>query len=200
MSSRIFPYYRIFMSIIVIVLVLVVLKYIFNDEESLSEELPILGTVSPFEFVNQDNKSFGHLQLNGKISVVDFIFTRCKGPCPVMADHMSQLYNIYRYNPHIQFISISVEPDYDSVTVLKKYATKQGVTDIRWIFLRGDIEEVVALSEESFMLSADDLPGMHSTKFVLVDQERNIRAYYDGTGSLTVKIIQKSISQLLEEE
>lgn len=161
-----------------------------------TEKLPLFGELPEFQFIDQTEKPFGKTDLLGKTSVVDFIFTRCKGPCPVMAVNMGQLYREYATDNRIQFVSISVEPEYDTPEVLTQYADLQGVTDDRWRFLIAQIEDVVLLSELGFKLAADDLPGAHSTRFVLVDTLAQIRGYYSGTDTASVAMIKADISKL----
>ncbi|MEW5702319.1 MAG: SCO family protein [Candidatus Zixiibacteriota bacterium] len=140
--------------------------------------LPVLGQVPEFTFTERSGETFGRRDLMGKISVVDFIFTRCPGICPIMSGRMSRLYRQFAQHREIQFVSISVDPDYDSLPVLRAYAERQGVTDNRWLFLRGPIDEVIQLSEKGFMLPLDEPPAGHSSKFVLVDAAGQIRGYY----------------------
>jgi protein SCO1/2 len=199
MQYKIFPYYKIFISIIIITLILVSANYL-NKGDIFSKKPPVLGTINPFELTDNNGETFGLNRLKNKISIVDFIFTRCMGPCPIMTDHMGSLYNQYSNNKNIQFVSITVDPDYDSINVLQSYAKDNSVTDNRWLFLHGDIKDIIELSEKSFMLSADDLPAMHSTKFVLVDRDAQIRGYYDGTDSQSAVTIHETINLLLEDQ
>lgn len=161
-----------------------------------TEELPLFGELPEFRFIDQTNTMFGKSDLLGKISVVDFIFTRCKGPCPIMAINMGQLYREYATDNRIQFVSISVEPSHDTPEVLTLYANAQSVNDTRWKFLNASIEQVIELSVTGFKLAADDLPAAHSTRFVLVDTLAQIRGYYSGTDSASVALILADISKL----
>ena len=188
---------------IIIAVVLILLAggaYLVIDKADQSRsQLPVLGTVPEFNFINYDGKEFDRNDLNDKISVVDFIFTRCKGPCPTMSGYMEELYKKYENSDVVQFVSISVDPDYDSLNVLMQYADDHGVTDDRWKFLHSDIESVKNLCEGGFMLAADDLPGAHSTKFVLVDRQGQIRGYYSGTDEASIKILTTNINSLIKE-
>jgi protein SCO1/2 len=158
--------------------------------------LPVLGQVPEFAFVERSGQPFGRHDLEGKISVVDFIFTRCPGPCPIMADRMSRLYRLFARHPEVQFVSITVDPEYDSLPVLREYAERQGVTDNRWAFLLGPIDEVVRLSEKGFMLPLDEAPTGHSTKFALVDAAGQIRGYYDSDADDKQLLLQYHIHAL----
>ena len=162
-------------------------------------ELPVLAAVPKFELAERNGTFFGSQELHGKVSVVDFIFTNCQGPCPIMADNMSELYRAFAGSNKVQFVSISVDPARDSLTVLQEYALRQGVTDTRWVFLRGDLDTIKWLSESGFMLAADELPAMHSIKFVLVDDKGQIRGYYSGTDNASVNILKTHINELVED-
>lgn len=184
----------------VVVVMAGVAYMVINKADMSRTELPYLGRVPDFDFVNQDNQPVSLNSLKGKITVVDFIFTRCKGPCPLMATNMSDLYNYFTDEHPVQFMSVSVDPEFDSLSVLKDYAEENNVSDNRWFFLHGTIENVIALCEGGFMLAADDLPGNHSTKFILVDKQGMIRAYYDGLDVEAVNALKADIVRLMAEK
>ena len=95
---------------------------VIRTAEKSRDTLPMLGMVPPFEGVNQDGTPFGLPSLRGKISVVDFIFTNCPGICPAMSGNMADLYNSFASENQIQFVSISVDPDRDTLAALQEYA------------------------------------------------------------------------------
>lgn len=135
----------------------------------------------------------------GKVTVLDFMFTRCAGPCPIMSSHMKELYHLYQHYPEIQFLSITVDPEFDSIPVLHDFGRAKGVNDNRWQFLHGEIDQIVAVSEQGFHLAAEDLPGMHSTKFVLIDSQGRIRGYYSGTDPSSINVLKTHIKALYRQ-
>jgi len=161
--------------------------------------LPVLGTLPEFEFTERSGVNFGLENMRGKINVVDFFFSNCHGPCPIMAGYMNSLYQLYESSDRIQFVSISVDPERDSLMRLQEYAHEVGVIDFRWLFLNAPIEDVVELSEKGFMIAAEDLPGNHSTKFVLVDHLGQIRGYYSGIDESSMKLLIEHIRVLGKE-
>ena len=171
---------------------------IFNTDGS-QEKLPVLGNITDFELTERSNNSFTRDDMLGKINVVNFFFTSCQGPCPVMAGNMSVLYKAFEADDRVQLVSISVDPATDSLPLLREYAQKQGVTDNRWLFVRGEQEDIIHISEKQFMLAADALPMMHSIKFVLVDELGQIRGYYTGTDSNSVDSLKADIKELLNK-
>ena len=159
--------------------------------------LPVLGDVPQFTFTERSGEPFGTKDFYGKISVVDFIFTSCPGVCPIMADRMQHLYDVYKNDPEVQFVSISVDPETDSLPVLRQYAIDHGVTDNRWLFLRGPIEQVLQVSEQGFKLPMGTLPAGHSSRFVLVDSKGQIRGYYSSDDDQSQLLLEHHIRALL---
>ncbi len=192
-----------FTRVIILIVVIIALAagawFVTRQAELSRSELPVLAELPDFQFTAQDGSFFARDSLLGHVSVVDFIFTRCKGPCPIMSGHMAQLYRVFADADQVRFVSITVDPDYDSLAVLRAYADDKGVTDSRWIFLWAPIDSVVWLSEQGFLLAAEDLPGAHTTKWALVDQDANIRGYYSGTDPASIEILKTHIVQLVKD-
>tara|TARA_B100001250_G_C19760190_1_gene772056 strand:- start:1006 stop:1578 length:573 start_codon:yes stop_codon:yes gene_type:complete len=162
-----------------------------------SYSLSTIKAVPQFSFFNQDGELVTENNLKGKISIIDFMFTNCPGPCPIMSNNMSELYKDYKKVNQVQFISITVDPDNDNILKLKKYANSYNVTDQRWQFLTSDINKIRDLKQNGFMLYAGELPQAHAIKFILVDQDGYIRKYYDGTDKASMAVLRKDINLLL---
>lgn len=182
---------------IVAVFVLAVAALVVIDlaEES-RRQIPVLGSVPDFTFTERSGTPFGKEQMTGKINIINFFFTSCKGPCPYMNTRMSELYRRYATTDLVQFVSISVDPETDSLSVLRDYAAEYGVTDYRWLFLRGAPDEVQTLAEEGFML-AGELPNLHSTKFILVDENAQIRGYYSTYDQASLDLLTVHVRELV---
>jgi protein SCO1 len=170
--------------------------FIIRSADHSRAPLPVLGTIPEFNALKQDGKLFNHHELLGKLTVVDFMFTSCRDACPIMSSNMADLYQRFKGDEAVQFVSISVDPARDSLSVLQKYATGFGVDNDQWVFLSLPIDEVIKLSETGFMLSASDLPEGHSSKFVLLDKEARIRAYYDGLDTASLMKLITDINRL----
>ena len=166
---------------------------------NLSHSLKNIKPVPNFSFMNQNGDSFTEKKLKNKISIVDFMFTNCPGPCPIMSNNMFKLYKSYGSINQVQFISITVDPDNDNISKLKQYAESYGVYDEKWQFLTSDLNEIKTLKQEGFMLYAGELPQAHAIKFILIDEKGNIRQYYDGTDDASIAVLRKDINLLLKE-
>ncbi|WP_456441131.1 SCO family protein [Caldithrix abyssi] len=178
-----------------LVILIIAMTVIQKAQNSLAN-LPRLYAVPEFTFVERSGQPFGLDQLKGKINVVDFIFTRCGGPCPLMGKSMSELYAAFSRSDKVQLVSITCDPDYDSLQVLQDYARELGVTDQRWVFVRGEKEEMKNLYEQGFKL-AGELPYDHSTKLILVDGEGWIRGYYDYDDPIDMDLLKQHIAALV---
>ena len=186
---------RTFVILIAVLGIIFAGKFLYKD--SVKQELPYFSTVPEFQFVTQDSLPFGLENMHGKVNVVDFMFTRCKGPCPIMVNMMGDLYSHFENQKMVQFVSVSVDPEYDTLLALQAYADKNGVDDDRWVFLSAPMPDIVKLCEQGFKLAADDLPGAHSTKFILVDSDGKIRGYYSGIDKEDIVKLQHDIESLL---
>ena len=162
------------------------------------DNIGIIGQVPSFSLTNFDGSVITENQLDDKISIVSFIFTQCEGACPIMSENMSILQERFASSNDIQFLSITTDPDYDTLDVLNDYSSSFSNNN-NWFFLRGDILDIIELSEQGFFLSAALLPAGHSTRLVLVDKELNIRKYYEGTIESNIFELQSDIVTLLNQ-
>jgi protein SCO1/2 len=143
-------------------------------------------TIPYFEFVNQDNKKVTRDDLLGSIYIADFFFVTCPTICPKMTTNMGYIQSKFADKKDLNFISITVNPEHDSVEVLKEYADKVHADTESWSFLTGDKEEIYDLAFKGFFVNADKddiAPGgfLHSQMLILVDRNGHIRGYFDGT-------------------
>ena len=176
------------------------LGFIVIDKATKSriDNIGIIGQVPSFSLTNFDGSIITEKQFNNKISIVSFIFTQCEGACPIMSENMSVLQGRFSSSDDIQFLSITTDPDYDTLEILNEYSSNYS-NNSNWFFLRGNILDIIELSEKGFFLSAALLPAGHSTRLVLVDKELNIRKYYEGTIESNIFELQSDIVTLLNQ-
>ncbi len=142
----------------------------------------IHGHAPDFTLKDTQGKPFGSSMLRGTVWVADFIFTSCAGQCPQMTNRMRLLQE--RLPQSVQLVSITVDPERDTPSVLARYASEYGAQPGRWHFLTGDKTAIQHLTMEGFHLGYADggpkeEPIIHSVRFILVDQQGEIRGYYD---------------------
>tara|TARA_B110000503_G_scaffold135754_1_gene216900 strand:+ start:100 stop:780 length:681 start_codon:yes stop_codon:yes gene_type:complete len=157
--------------------------------------------IADFELINQNGEIITNSNYKNKIYVADFFFTRCQTICIAMAYNMSELQEYYKNDTDIMFLSHSVTPVIDSVSVLKEYAGRKGVIDAKWNVTTGVKKHIYELARKSYFAVLEDGDGgendfIHTEQFVLVDKERRIRGYYDGTEKKDMEKLKKDVALL----
>ncbi|MCY4562678.1 MAG: SCO family protein [Flavobacteriaceae bacterium] len=158
--------------------------------------------VKNFEMRNQNNQLVSLADYDNKIFVVDFFFTTCPTICPIMTANMAKLQNEFLDDEQIKFLSFSVTPEIDSVQQLKRYSVEKGVVDRKWNLVTGDRKDIYELARKSFLVvkSTDDpLQMVHTENFVLIDPDRRIRGFYDGTNIKEINQLEKDIKNLKKQ-
>jgi protein SCO1/2 len=142
--------------------------------------------VSDFELINQNGKTITQEDYKDKIYVTDFFFTSCKTICPIMTNNMAKLQDEFINNNKIMFLSISVTPKIDNVASLRKYATNKDIIDSKWNVTTGNKKHIYELARKSYFAVVSEGDGglqdfIHSSNFILIDTNKQIRGIYDGT-------------------
>lgn len=168
------------------------------------EETKANHTIAAFSLLNQDSILFSDANLKDKIYVADFFFTTCKSICPKMSTNMQVVYNQFKNNNNVVFVSHTVNPNYDTPSILKEYAAVHGASNTNWNFLTGDKKQIYELARKSYLVDAsegkgDDEDFVHTQNFALVDKQKRIRGYYDGTNPQEMQKLIAEINILLQE-
>ena len=144
--------------------------------------------IPKFYLKAENGDDLGYSYFSGSIMVVDFFFTRCSTICPLMTSELKKLQdNLEKDNlmGPVKFLSVSIDPDKDTPEVLSRYAEETGADSENWRFATRDLDYVDELSKKGFFLAVDRNETyqdgvIHSSQFILVDENRNIRGSYDG--------------------
>ncbi|MQP51432.1 MULTISPECIES: SCO family protein [unclassified Flavobacterium] len=162
--------------------------------------------ISDFSFTNQNGKVITQKDYENTIYVADFFFTTCPTICPKMTDNMVWLQNQLKNYSEVKLLSFSVTPDIDTPEVLKEYALEKGVDDARWNLVTGDKSAIYYLARKSYLAVKTGKPEelydmVHTENFILVDKNKRIRGFYDGTNldQPTNDPKTKNMKQLLED-
>jgi protein SCO1/2 len=162
-------------------------------------------TIADFSFVNQNGKTITQKDYEGKVYVADFFFTTCGSICPKMTTNLAEVQKAIKNNPKVMLLSHTVFPETDSVSVLKEYALKHGVIDAKWNLVTGDKKEIYTMARKSYLAVKLGKPEqlydmVHTENFVLVDQKRRVRGFYDGTKKEEMKKLLEDINWLCVNE
>ena len=141
--------------------------------------------ISDFELTNQNGLKITQEYYNNKIYVADFFFTTCQDICPIMTKNMYKLQEELKNENDILFLSHTVIPEVDTVEQLKKYAIENNVDDSKWNLVTGEKRQIYDLARKSYLAVEDAKYGkfdmIHTENFMLIDKQKQIRGFYDGT-------------------
>ncbi|MBW3517730.1 SCO family protein [Flavobacterium sp. NKUCC04_CG] len=161
--------------------------------------------VPDFNLTNQEGIAITNASFNNKIYIADFIFLKCPTICPIMNQQLKRVYDVFKKNKEVLFVSHTIDPENDSIPVLKAYSEQLGVDSKKWHFLHGEKKDIYKLAEQGYYTQAyqePQAPGgyAHSGGFILVDENRHLRGVYDGTNAADVDRLIKEIVILLKEK
>ncbi len=186
--------------------------------DSSSGPLPIIGerslspqgdtiypTVPAFKFTDQDNRTITNSDFDGNIYVVDFFFTHCTTICPKVTAQMKRVYDRFKDVPGVLLLSHTIDVRHDTVGRLKEYSVKLGVPDdTKWKFVTGDEDEIYKIANRYFSVAKRDPTTKdgfdHSGRLILVDRQKRVRSFCDGTNPEDVDRFMNDIQRLLSEK
>ncbi len=164
----------------------------------------IYHTIPDFSFIDQDSNKVTGQDYTGKVYVADFFFTSCPTICPVMKTQMLRVYERFKNEDDVLILSHTIDPEYDSVALLRSFAERLGVEAPKWRFVTGEKEAIYELGQTGYLVTASEdqyEPGgfLHSGAFVLIDRQQRIRGLYDGTVADQVDRLMNDIDLLVKE-
>jgi len=170
-------------------------------------KLPVLGEpghiAGSFSFINQDGKLVNEKTVEHKIILVEYFFTSCPSICPKMNENIKEVYYKFKLDTGFMILSHTVDPERDSVTVLKKYAQKYDASTPGWEFLTGDKDALYKSAFRDYLLAAADSGRssfIHTQYVALLDRQRRIRGFYDCTSKESVLKLESDIKTLLKDD
>jgi protein SCO1/2 len=152
-------------------------------------------TIPAFNYINQYGDSVSNKNLDGNIYVTDFFFTTCPSICPIMQRNMLNVYNAFKDSTGFKIISYTIDPQHDSVPVLKKYADRLGIAGNTWWLLQGHKNETYQIAKSYLVSVQEKNPAgeyIHDGFFILIDKKKRVRGTYDGTDP-------KEVTKLIED-
>lgn len=162
-------------------------------------------TIGDFNFQNQSGEWLASEDIEGKIWVAEYFFTTCGSICPKMNKQMQRIQQKFKTDRNLVLLSFTVDPETDTIAQMRNHADILGAKLPQWQFLTGEKSKLYGLARKSFFLlkpaEAANLGDagndfIHTNNFVLVDQKRRIRGYYDGTNAKEVDKLMSDINSL----
>jgi protein SCO1/2 len=202
----------IFLLSFFIILSAVFMSYYYKVTHEQKVSLPVYGNpgqhVAPFAFKNQDGRIITNKDVKGKVYVVEYFFTTCKGICPKMNENMTHVYQAFRGNRNVLILSHTVDPLKDTVQAMKEYSQRFDANGDQWMFLTGDKKQLYDMARYSYLINADDdttgvsidKDFIHDNHYVLVDGDGRVRGFYDGLKIPEINKLITDINTLLKED
>ncbi len=224
MKSESLSRYQLFRTFLIIVLIGLIgitfwiwtksraggLSFYAKTQVGALEGLGFYGQVPDFSLLERSGRTLDLADLRGKVWIANFIYTHCTDTCPLQSARMAELQEDLSGEKDVRLISITVDPERDTPEVLSQYAERYRADPGRWFFLTGEKEAIYRLAQEGFHLSAVEIPPeeqdttgashMHSSRFVLVDQQGQIRGYYHSTDPEALRRLLRDVKTLLQEK
>jgi protein SCO1/2 len=169
-------------------------------------QLPVLSTVQPFSFANQDGRFITQKDVAGKVYIAEYFFTTCKGICPKMNTNIKKIAEAFAGEPNFRILSHTVDPEVDTVARMKHYADSLGADAGKWWFLTGRKDSLYHLARGSYLLddpknntTSIDEQFIHTQFLALVDKGGRVRKIYDSLKKDELAEMEKDIRSLLKE-
>ncbi len=143
--------------------------------------------VPAFVLFDQDSNRFTNKDLDNKIYVANFILTRCpNGICPTMSNEFIRVQEEFKENDDVRLVSYSIDPEFDTPSILKKFGDYYGANPTVWKFLTGSPQEIYQQSRCGYFVAVrmnedGSFDFDHDKRMILIDKEKRIRGFYDGT-------------------
>lgn len=164
-----------------------------------SGPLPVYGTLPEFALTDSTGAEFRSERLGGKVVIADFMFTDCRGICPMLTREMTRLQKMFAGNPSLELLSVSVDPENDSPAVLAAFAKENDIDTANWHLLTGDRSSVREFIIQGCKIGMPDEPLHHSDRFVLWDSQGRIRGYYSLSHPDSLKKLIRDTTRLLNQ-
>ncbi len=179
--------------------------------------LPILGerdvapngdtiyrSIPKFAFVDQDSQLVNNATFEGKIYAVDFFFIHCPTICPKVKANGLRIYQKFLNDDRFMLLSHSIDTKNDTVAALKRHADKLNIDAKKWRFVTGARDSIFGIADDYFSIAKEnpDAPGGfdHSGRIILVDKNRHVRAFCNGTDAEDTDRFIRDIERLLKEQ
>ncbi|MBT5393507.1 MAG: SCO family protein [Flavobacteriaceae bacterium] len=158
-------------------------------------------TIPNFSLVNQLGDTISQDTFKDKIYIADFFFTTCLTICPIMTGNMGAIQEAIKDQEDVLLLSHSVTPERDSVSVLYQYGIEKGVNPKKWHLVTGPKKDIYNLARKSYLVAKDEggsgpFDLVHTENFVLIDKQKRIRGYYDGTDPAAIETLLEDLKVL----
>lgn len=195
-------------TVFFVILTVAFFYFVFAGTDNWKAKIATVSYVKPFAFTNQDAKTVDQNDLKGKVTVVEYFFTTCKGICPKMNSSLKKIYTEFKDDPDFMILAHTVQPEKDSVARLRFYADSMKIDTKKWVLVTGRKDSLYKAARGSYLLDdpANNVEKLEDqfihTQFVtVVDKNGNVRGgVYDTLKKDEMEKLSKDIASLLKEK
>lgn len=200
--------FNIWLFVVVVVILPVSVFAVVDWYEKKLKPLPVLinkeHRIGDFKLINHQGRTATISDWKNKIVVADFFFTRCPSICPKMTRSLKKVQEATSKNKNVFITSFTVDPEHDSPPVLQQYMKRFSINESNWYLVTGPKKDIYRLARKSFKVIATDGDGgpndfIHSDQLILIDKQKRIRGFYEGTEAKEVEQLIKDIKKLEHE-
>jgi cytochrome oxidase Cu insertion factor (SCO1/SenC/PrrC family) len=167
------------------------------DDDAHSEKLPSLPAgelLTDFELQDQNGATFASTSLAGKVWVGSVFFSSCPSTCRVQNMRVAELQKAFG-DQGVEFVSVTCDPEKDTVATLASYSKMFDADSDRWHFLTGDFPLIRRIGVEKFGIVVQK--ETHSDRLILFDRDGSKVGSYRSTQSEDFGLLKDEISKLI---
>lgn len=188
---------RVLLGSPIVLLIIAVVVMIMGKLDRREKGPDQFGALKPFELIDHKSQSYSSSTIKTKARVINFMFTTCNGICPVLSQEMRKFQQLFQGQGLLELISISIDPEKDTPKRMSEYIAHMKIDDSNWSFLTGELEKIKKIMTEDFKIGFHQDIQSHTDRFVLVDQNNQIRGYYSMSDEGSYARLKKDIAWLV---
>lgn len=177
---------------------------ILGERDVASNGDTIYRAIPDFSFIDQDSQRVTNATFAGKIYAVDFFFIHCPTICPKVKANGLRIYQKFLNDDRFMLLSHTIDTKHDTVAALKDHARKLNIDSKKWRLVTGPKDSIFGIADDYFSIAKEnpDAPGGfdHSGRIILVDKNRHVRAFCNGTDAADTDRFMRDIERLLKEQ
>jgi protein SCO1/2 len=136
--------------------ILISLLLILFCKQGIAQEIPASSFYTNFtntHFIDTSGKVFKPAQYIGKVTLFNFVYTKCSNVCPTQTKQLVEIYNSFskEYQDKIVFVTVSLDSQHDKPKVLKKYAKLMKAEFKQWQFVSSSYDDIKSLQDKLFL-------------------------------------------------
>ncbi len=177
------------------------LPYYDRNGISTKEDVSSIHTIGEFEFTDHNGNKITPADFDTSIVVANIFFATCPQICPQMNTNVQVVAEKFAASKNVRFLSITIDPEHDSVSVLKDYSKRFKADSLNWQFATGNKKEIYDFALNDLLLASEQKGNdfIHDDKVVIIDKEGHIRGILETRGNGTKASDWEKINRIIDD-